>query len=292
MPVKIPSFNYKRLRDRTARIYTACISNPYLAGHVLEPQTFSTLVTVLRRALKLKVACEGALRESMLEFAGQELTDDVYDSIAVKLAGGYDDIRQGKPVTAVTGVPKQGLWAPTKIVEMRFDAVRNNRPYLKMTAMVVVGPLAGRSFNQQMPAKSVVTGFAIHLGWKKWGGRPAHSELVQLVFTGKIVNDKRKGLQIDEFKCTAQQLKVNKEIRDLRDEPCVNNHRYQCKTCPIGYSSCPRGTHRYTWVPRHCPRCRDDRAIFDPAQPNVKVCLVCRSKQARTLWTQERRNMT
>jgi len=292
MPPKTPSFNYKQLQDRRTRIYTACISNAYLLGQVLDPDAFSELVIILRRTLKLKQAHESTLRDTLLEYGGVELTEEVSDRIAVRIAGGYDEIKAGKPIISTTSVPKKGAWMPIEVSEMRFDSVRNHKAYVKMTAMVLTGALAGRMLTQEMPAKATTIYFANTLGWAKFGPRPVHSELVQLKFTGLIVDDRRRGLQVDQYKCTAGQLKLNKELREARAEPCLLGHRYQCKTCPIGYSTCVRGTHRYTWVPRLCQQCKDERAIFDPAEPNMKVCLSCRAKRVRSVWSQERRGVT
>jgi hypothetical protein len=142
-----------------------------------------------------------------------------------------------------------------------------------------------------MPAKAMSTFFATHLGWPKWGPRPVHSELVLMLFTGLVISDQRYGLQVDEYKCTATQLQHNKEIRGERAKPCLQHFRFQCKTCPQGYSVCPRGTHRYSWVPRHCKQCKAERAIFDPSDPNATMCLLCQSKRARAVWAQERRGV-
>ena len=292
MPPKAPSFNYKRWQDRRVRIYTACVTHAYLLGQVLDPDSFTELVVFLRRTLKLKTAHEAVLRDSLLEYGGSELTKSVCDQIAVRIAGGYDDIRAGQPILATNSVSKKGMWVPVEVAEMRFDTVKNHKAQVKMTAMVLTGILAGRIFTQRMPARATSIFFANTLGWAKFGPRPAHSELVQMKFMGLIVDDSRSGLQVDEYKCTAGQLKLNKMLREERDEPCLLDHRDQCKTCPIGYSNCPRGTHRYTWVPRLCPSCKDERAIYDPAEPNMKVCLLCRSRQARSSWAQERRGVT
>jgi len=292
MPSKAPPFNYKRWQNRRERIYTACVDNAGLLGQVLDPDVFTELIVLLRRTLKLKAAHESVLRDSLLEYAGTEMTEGVFDCIAVRLAGGYDDICAGKIILSTNTVPSNGEWMPVEVEEMRFAEVRNYKAQVKMTAMILTGMLAGRVFTQKMPAKATSVFFANTMGWAKFGPRPAHSELVQLKFTGLIVADKQRGLQVDEYKCTAGQLKLNKLLREGRDEPCVMNHRYQCKTCPIGYSKCPRGTHRYTWVPRLCPSCKDERAIYDPAEPNMKFCLLCRSRSARSSWARERRGVT
>jgi len=292
MPPKTPAFNYKRWNDRRSRIYNACITHAYLLGQVLDVDVFSDLIVLLRRALKLKTVHEQALRNSLLEFAETEFTEEVGDRIAVRLAGGYDEIKVGRPVVSSNTVPAKGAWMPIEVAEMRFDTVKFNKARVKMTALVLIGGLSGKMFTQQMPAKATSIFFANTLGWAKFGGRPAHSELVQMKFTGLVVRDKKKDFQIDEYKCTAGQLRLNKELREARQEPCLRGHRYQCRTCPIGYSTCPRGTHRYTWVQRLCPKCKDERAIFDPAEPNTRVCLLCRSRSARSSWARERRGVT
>jgi len=292
MASKTPAFNYKRWNDRRTRIYTACITHAYLLGQVLDNDVFSDLVVLLRRALKLKVEHEQALRNSLLEFADTELTEEVGDRIAVRLAGGYDEIKAGRAVISSNTLAPEGTWMPIEVAEMRFDAVKFNKARVKMTALALIGGLSGKLFTQQMPAKATSIFFANTLGWGKYDARPAHSELVQMRFTGRVVKDKRNGFQIDEYKCTAGQLKLNKELRESRHEPCIRGHRYQCRTCPIGYSTCPRGTHRYTWVPKLCPSCKDERAIFDPAEPNMRICLLCRSRSARSSWARERRGVT
>lgn len=292
MSSKTPSFNYKRWSDRRTRIYTACITHAYLLGQVLDPDVFSELVVLLRRALKLKVVHEQVLRNSLLEFAGTELTEEVGDRIAVKIAGGYDDIKASKPVVSSNTVPAAGAWMPVEVAEMRFDSVRRGKALIKMTVLVLTGGMSGKLFTQQMPAKATSIFFANSLGWAKYGPRPAHSELVQMKFTGLVVPDKRNRFQIDEYKCTAGQLQLNKELRESRHEPCLRGHCFQCRTCPVGYSTCPRGTHRYTWVPRFCTSCKDERAIFDPAEPNTRICLLCRSKSARSAWARQRRGVT
>jgi len=291
MPPKTPSFNFKQWQARRTRVSSALVQHDCL-GQMLEPDMFTELVVMLRRELKLSQAHESVLRDSLLEYGGAELTEELGDRIAARIAGGFDDIKAGKAIVATSTVPRAGAWMPLEVSELRFDAPRQHKAYVKMTAMVITGALAGRMLTQSMPAKATAIFFANNLGWAKFGPRPVHSELVKMMFMGLIVEDGRKGLQVDEYKCTSKQLQLNKALREDRALPCLKGHRYQCKTCPIGYSECPRGTHRYTWVPRLCQQCKDERAIFDPAEPNMKVCLTCRSKQARTAWAQERRGVT
>jgi len=288
----ISAFDFNKFNARRLRIYASYVLHNIDTGRVLDPPLFKEFVERLRKLLKLPVAREGALRDSLFEYTGIELTEEVYARIAVKIASGYDEIRAGRPVLPSNSLPAGGLWFPIEVAEMRFDAVVNEKSYVKMTALILAGALAGRMFTQSMPAKSVSTFFATSLGWPKWGARPAHSELVLMLFTGRVVGDPRRGIQVDEYRCTASQLKRNKKMRAVRDEPCLKDCRYQCKTCPIGYSKCPRGTHRYTWVTRLCPSCKDERAIFDPAELNAQVCLLCRSRPARGAWADERRSVT
>jgi hypothetical protein len=106
-------------------------------------------------------------------------------------------------------------------------------------------------------------------------------------FNAHLVQGER-GLQIDEFKCTSTQQKYNKKLREQRASPCIRQYRQQCKSCPIGYSDCPRGTHRYTWIKKECKRCHSVDAIFDPGEPGETICLACRTKRARAYARRER----
>jgi len=288
--VRTADFDLGRIDIRRRRIYENIISLPNTGVAVLEGSAFDELVVLSRRALRLTRRSDLPIRETLMEFADASITDRVLDRIAIKLAGGYSLLKRGRPIRHIQKLTKQ-LWAPLEILELRFGYVdRKNRLRLDMTAIVVAGELVGREILQALPSRFVTTTFAHALGWPRFG-RPRHNSLVRTWFCGLLMQHERRGTQIAEFRCLPHQQKYNRKLKKQREEPCLMGYRQQCATCPIGYSRCVRGTHRYTWIVRACPRCHVDRAMFDPEDVNARYCIACKVKKARKLWLKERQSM-
>ena len=289
-PTRIPDFDLLRIDARRRKVYDALRSHS-MYYQMLDQDTYAHLIVVVRRALRLKVIHDSVLRESLMEFAGLELTERVGDMLSVKLAGAFNQVKKGKPIKPFAGIVEGGEWAPVEIAEMRFGRVRNDKLSIDMTALVVAGTAVGQELRQRLPGRFAATVLARELGWPKYRAYPTHSELVRTWFTGLLVLDDKQQLQIAEFKCMPHQQRYNKALRTSRNEPCIRDYRQQCKTCPLGYAECHRGTHRYTWVRKDCKRCKTF-AIFDPSEPGETVCLLCRAKSARKFWAQERRSIS
>lgn len=287
-PRRIPDYDLSRIDKRRRKINDA-LWNAELYSHMLEPEAFDLMVVVIRRALNLKAAYDSVLRETLIEFAGMELTHRVSDMIALRVAGGFKYIREGKPIQVFTGLPNEGEWAPLEIAEMRLGQIKKDKLMLNMTCLVMGGTAVGQEVRQSLPGKFVVSVLSRELGWPRFKARPTHSELVRTWFFGLLVPEAYRKIQIADFKCLPHQKKYNKWLRDSRNSPCLLNYRHQCRTCPVGYMQCERGTHRYTWVFKECPKCQT-RSIYDPSEPNSKICLRCRSRNGRNFWAQERRS--
>jgi len=288
-PAHIPDFDLLRIDARRRKVYDALRAHS-MYYQILDQVTYAHLIVVVRRALRLKVIHDPILRESLMEFAGLELTERVGDMLALKLAGAFNQLKKGKPIKPFAGL-KEGEWAPVEIAEMRFGRVHNNKLFIDMTTLVMAGTAVGQELCQRLPGKFMATVLAQELGWPKYRIHPTHSELVQLWFTGLLALGDKGQLQIFEFKCMPHQQRYNKSLRAGRNTPCIRDYRQQCRTCPIGYAECHRGTHRYTWIRKDCKRCKTF-TIFDPSEPGETVCLLCRAKTARTVWAQERRSLS
>ncbi len=289
-PGRIPDYDLSRI-DRRRRKINDALWNAELYYNVLDVSTFHHMITVLRRALNLKVAHDNVLCETLVEFADVELTAGVSDRIALRVAGGFKQIREGKPVQQFTGLADEGEWAPVEIEEMRLGSIRRNKLYLDMTCLVMAGTAVGQELRQALPGRFAVGVLSRELGWPRFKARPTHSEMVRTWFCGWLVPAPYRKIQIAEFKCLPHQQKYNKALRAARNTPCIRDYRHQCRTCPIGYVECDRGTHRYTWVLKDCPKC-GQRSIYDPSVPNARICLKCRSKKSRQFWAEERRSFS
>lgn len=288
LPKRIPDYDLSKIEKRRRKINEALWCSDFYYN-VLDAGTFDLLMQELRRALNLKVIHEGVLRESLMDFADVELTGGEADKLALRIAGGFHDIKRGEPVRPFTGLSTEREWAPVEIAEMRLGRIRNNKLYLDMTCMVMAGTAVGQEIKQQIPARFAVSVLAVELGWPKFKVRPTHSELVKTWFFALLGTNKHRKLQIIDFGCAPHQKAYNKKLRDQRNGPCLKNYRHQCRSCPVGYSECAYGTHRYSWLRKECPQCKQN-SIYDPSDPGAKVCLRCSTRGLREFWAQERRN--
>lgn len=284
MGAEVPSrdYSYSTIMKRRAKIYDALAQNG-LYGQQLLPDEFNHLVRSMRRSLRLD---DEQIRGTLMEFAGTELNSRTADRIAIKLSGAFTELQKGKSVGTFKGLAAPE-WAPVEIAELRYGPIKKNRLFYNMRLLVLAGTAVGVEIRQSFPSKFVVPVLSRSLGWTFKEMRPTHSELVRMWFNAHLIQTDRM-LQIDEFKCTSSQQKYNKRLREQRAEPCVRQYRQQCKSCPIGYADCARGTHRYTWLRKECARCHMSDAMFDPGEPGESICLVCRTKRARSYAARER----
>jgi hypothetical protein len=284
MQAEAPSRNYaySTIMKRRGKIYDALMRNG-LYGQQLLPDEFTHLVRAMRGATRFNLEL---LRGTLMEFAGVELNAQTADRIAIKLSGAYDDLKKGKVVGAFKGIGDPE-WAPVEIAELRYGQIKKHRLFYAMRLLVLAGTAVGVEIRQSFPSKFVVPVLSRSLGWSMQDLRPTHSEMVRMWFNARLLQKDGK-LQIDEFKCSSTQQKHNKKLREERASPCIRQYRQQCKSCPIGYAECPRGTHRYTWLRKECKRCHNEAAIFDPGEPGETICLICRTKRARSYALRER----
>jgi hypothetical protein len=281
--VRVPAFDLGRVRQWRKKI-TLRFTSFY--GMIIDEPQMQRLVGTMCSVLKLKTdEQEIALRRSLLEFVGQEMTGRVGDQIATKLAGGLSLIRDGEPVT---GILKEEGWYPVMVTDMRFARVLNGKTRLNMTVMVTAGSMSGREILTMVSYKLVMWMMANELAWSMRDMRPLHSELVGMWFLGYIKQGKDGKLAIGEIKCLDQHKRYNKKLRKQRAGPCIRHYNQRCHTCPIGYSECMLGTHRYTWIVKKCQMCQRPHAAFDPEQKNAKACISCQTRDVRAHWARER----
>lgn len=284
MQADAPSRNYaySAIMKRRARIYDALASNG-LYGQQLLPDEFTKLVNSMRSATRFS---EQVLRGTLMEFAGAELNARMVDRIAIKLSGAYEMLKRGEAASTFNGLANPE-WAPLEIAELRYGQIKHNRLFYDAKLLVLAGTAVGVEIQQSFPSKFVIPVLSRSLGWSFKDLRPTHSELVRMWFNGLLIQTEGR-LQLDEFKCTSTQQKYNKTLRDARAAPCIRQYRQQCKSCPVGYADCERGTHRYTWIKKECRRCHAPDGIFDPGEPGETVCIACRTKRARAYARRER----
>ena len=280
---KLPSFPLLRINQWRQKLMLD-FYNKKLLDSILNEETFDYVVAVIARLFKIENAF--VIRQLLLQFVEQELTARTVDLIGIKLAGNIDQLRKG---IAIEGYINKPAWLPVEISELRYGRVRSDRTHVNMTATVMAGALAGVEIHKEFSYKMAVWPLANALAWTLKAARPVHSELVRMWFLGLLIPG-AKNVEIDQFKCLANQRKWNQTLKKLRSDPCVRHYNQRCHTCPLGYlDSCYRSTHRYRLTIKACRLCKRENATFDPECLGVTVCISCQTKEARAHWARERR---
>jgi hypothetical protein len=282
---RIPEYDLGRLRARRRKFLDNTLD---FVGLTLEGVVFDALVRKTKRLFQIKD--ERVIRETLLPYVGQDFATLTRDQLALTVVGGYATMRSGEPIRPFYGLAEPE-WAPVEIDEVCYGHVHKGRTFANMTVLVMAGTAVGQMLRKQLPMRFVTTGLARRLAWPLRDPRPVHNELVGMSFMAQLVQDDRQRLDIKEFICVPHQVKYNRKIRQRRQEPCVRHYRQRCHTCPVGHTSCCRGTHRHTWVFKPCKVCKREKAPFDPWKSRATVCISCSTKTARAHWSRERKGM-
>lgn len=282
---KIPSYPLGRINQWRLKLFTR-LWKCGLLFETLEDGIFDRVVDITMKLMKIED--EYIVRQTLMAFAGHELTARSVDLIGLKFAGNLSDLRDGKQVSGQIGKP---TWLPLEISELRYGRVKRHKTYVSMTATVMAGAIAGEEIRKDFSYKLAVWPLANALAWTLRDSRPVHNELVRMWFMGLLEPEGNK-INIEQFKCLPHQRKWNRELRSDRAKPCVRHYNQRCHTCPIGYNECYRGTHRYTLTLKACKSCKRESAAFDPERPGVSVCISCQTKDARAHWARERMSMS
>lgn len=282
-----PDHELLRINTRRIRIQDA-LGDAALYHTTLTSDTLRTLTQVIRKAAKLRPMHDAVIRESLLDFVGKEITTRVGDMLSLKIAGGWQLLSQGHPIQPYTAA--NGESVPLEITELRFDRVRNGKVQLELRTVAMAGAAVGAEFRQPIPRKFVVYKLAHDLGWPRAARKPAHSELVRMWFTGTLGRARNK-IVVATFDCKPHQQQYNKQLREERARSCIRDYPFQCRACPVGYESCARATHRYTWIQKPCAKCGTAQAWFDPEDVAARVCLKCRVKPMQAVWALEQRHV-
>jgi len=282
-----PDYELLRINMRRIAIQDA-LSDASLYHTLLTPDALQRVTQVVRKAAKLKTIHDDAIRESLLDFVGKEITTRVGDMMALKIAGGRQLLSHGHPIQPFTAASSESI--PLEITELRFDCVRNGKVQLELRTVAMAGLAVGTEFRQPIPRKFVVYKLARDLGWPRAVRAPSHCELVRMWFTGTLGRARNK-IVVATFDCRPHQQKYNSQLRKERLAPCVRDYPFQCRTCPVGYESCARATHRYTWIQKQCAKCYNMRAWFDPEDVTATMCLKCKGKPMQAVWAIEQRHV-
>lgn len=242
------------------------------------------LVGTIKRVLRMKTTeVDQPLNELLARYAGLELSAEVMSDLIWRLAAGAGWMRHGR-VLATTLLPVSDWfdpWVPMWIEGVRYaGASLTGKQLMGVAFRVLKGPFGGLAFSQQLPHSYLTRKFAWELGFTLFR-RMHFGELVGCVLVGSLIFEGQK-VRLDEVGDYANAKRFNARLRCERAKPCGRDYRWLCHECSMGYegaNSCPRGTHKVTWVLRACPRCEQE-AWSDP-ESKSRLCVSCSTAEFR-----------
>ena len=190
---RMPSYSLGRINRWRNKLYLRLLAADFTSV-VIDEKRFDLLVKLVMKLMKIEH--EFAVRQTLMEFVGQEVTPKVGNQIGLRLAGALSLLRSGK---AAIGQIAEPTWLPVEIAELRYGRVKRSRTYVNMTATIMAGAMAGHELRKEVSYKMAVWALANELAWTMRDPRPVHNEMTKMWFMGLLVPDGGK-IDIEQFK--------------------------------------------------------------------------------------------
>lgn len=228
--------------------------------------------------------------KSLIDLLGKELSEELLQPVAWRLAGNVRRLRDGIPATVWTR-QQVDEWVPLLVKEVKLTHSRLGKPEAELITKAVAGspasmPISLTWSRKFCHARSRHVGFTP--GWGKLPYRHPY-EFVGLRLTGMVSAEESNGHPVvskvldDEPSSVVNYNRRIISARLRRPESgftCPKEYEHPCHLCPIGYDDCPVGTHPNTFVMRYCTTCKQDN-WSDPGRRG-KVCVDCAARPTKT----------
>lgn len=256
-------------------------------GCRVDKEVITELVIGICHALPSDVSRK-AVRESLLHLVGQILTPADLRTVAWRLAGNVDQLREARPVLP-WDMTHELEWVPMQITDAKRWGISTKR-----------GPSYGVSFKLRalagLPCPNLFEVFWSHracailaarLGFDlrdpdKTYGYANPFQMVGCKFYARFTpRPQNKFSPFDEVARASESptiLTWNRRLTASRhpaNRKCPRNFptTQPCFRCSAGLESCPIALHSRDYVSRTCPRC-SEKKWFDPGHPS-DVCIEC-----------------
>jgi hypothetical protein len=191
-----------------------------------------------------------AVWDSVHHIAGNLLTEQQLITLAWRLAGNTDRLRDGIAVPPWT-VQHAPEWMPAQIMLWR---TAEDKWFRDEFVLQVLAGTACPCVTVKRWSRRSCYYIASQLGYsRRRGKRPVGfvSELVRLrLWLHVTPAECRDGLVgFDDVTCTTGLMTWNRQIikKRFREEwNCPHGYTHRCFQCPVGYDQCPAATHRVT----------------------------------------------
>jgi hypothetical protein len=265
-----------RLRDRLYRaLLPHCGLEPSGGG-------FDHLVDDLCRFLpNVPVA---AVFDSARALLSSQITRRTARETAWRLAGNIGILRSGTALAPWRG-PGDPEWHPAEFLSGRRARTRAGDAAFLYRLRLLAGPACPLIAEKSWPVRFLPV-LARSLGFpsRRDAGRFRDpTELMRLrcevMVEAEFCRPGRPGF--DKVRSPSWALTWNRRLFRARlkeDPPCPHDYTHPCYRCPVGYLSCPAGTHARDYEFKVCGLCGRE-APHDPGAPSG-LCLECDEKQA------------
>ncbi len=221
--------------------------------------------------------------ETLRPFAGAAFTQQSREALCYRLAGNLPRFRLGRPVH-VWSVQRIEEWVPFQIL-----SVLRERSGGAMGVTVNFKALTGTPAGlrcQRWWSDKLCRYLSYDFGFSKRSAVQRYpysvpEQLVTMRLYGLVTPEEcQDKLGFSEIrvpqslkKWNSRQMKRRFRIDDGFTCPQGYAPSFPCQLCPIGYTTCPAGTHRLDYVDRVCKACKQ-LSSFDVDQ-EVGVCVNC-----------------
>lgn len=273
-------FSYKRIRQYRDRIAERAF-RPYIGAMLVG----DTLRDVCRDVLAElpAAASQPALFDSIRALAGTRFTRKVAHTLAWRLAGNLEQLKNGQPVLP---------WTRQLEDELVPLCVEGVRPYKRKTTTgymlecrAIGGTPCPMMFTQFFSQNSC-RAISQTLGFSApWGAYPytTATHFLHLLFFAHVESERSRETPVfSTVSTSSSMLQHNRALIEVRTRarPCPYAYEHSCLHCWLGTDQCTFATHTRTYTARYCDACQTD-AFFDP-QDSGGLCVRCKNRAART----------
>lgn len=265
-----------------------------MAGEVLEA------VCGLIKSQLVGVFNTDAIRASLIDVYGKQLTPKMALEISWRMAGNVPQLKMGKSVPPWQR-QIEDEWVPAQIIKAEYTrrkVVNAEKRVVNSQGVwvgfrILAGSSAGMTCHRYWSDKFCA--FVSHeFGYSKWRSRPQkwpdnkpflpfehatqmYGFRLHLLFTPKSCADNK--LAYEQIRITKSMQEYNRSLMTKRTRflfQCPMQYSHPCHKCPVGRDRCVAACHPKTYKLQNCSGCNQD-AYFDPATP-ATICVSCRIK--------------
>jgi len=277
--MKRPPFSYTRLRQYRDRLADRAL-RPYIDAMV-GGETLRDICRDVLNELPNSIV-SAAVFDSIRALAGTTLTRSAANTLAWRLAGNIEKLKDGAPVLPWTRQLEDEL-VPVCVEGVRPYKRKTTSGYI-LTCRAVGGSPCPMSFTQFFSQNSC-RAISQTLGFSApWGAYPYTTAMhfLNLLFFAHI--DAERSREQPSFSTVSVSSSMFRDNRGLievrtRARPCPDGYEHSCVHCWLGADDCMFATHRRTYTTRYCDACQTD-AFFDPSD-NGFLCVRCKNNASR-----------